>query len=78
MDYKLILQPRVARCKALDVIADVYEDGTFIEMALNLPNSWPFNTAPYVMVTPPHQKIFFITTYNCNLVTVMNWNVNIW
>lgn len=58
MDYKLILQPRVARCKALDVIADVYEDGTFIEMALNLPNSWPVNTAPYVMVTPPTRKFF--------------------
>jgi len=43
---------------------------------LNLPNLWPFNAVPRGVATPSH-NIIFIATSNCNIATIMNYNVNI-
>ena len=36
----------------------------------------PLNTVPHVMVTP-NQKTILLLLHNCNLVKVLNCNVNI-
>jgi hypothetical protein len=38
---------------------------------------WPFNTVPQVVVILNHTVISFLL-HNCNFVTVMDHNVNIW
>jgi hypothetical protein len=36
----------------------------------------PFNTAPYVVVSPPTIQLFSWLLYNCNFATVINHSVN--
>ena len=46
-------------------------------VVLNLLNAAIFNTVPHVVVTPNYKIILWLL-HNCNVVTVINHNVNIW
>jgi hypothetical protein len=56
----------------------------FIKFIYSLHEQWfstflmwrPFNTVPYIVVTPKH-NFFLLICHNCNFATVMNNNANI-
>lgn len=51
------------------------EEWLSLELALSLPNVWPFTAIPYVVVVvSPNHKITSLLFHNCYFATVMNCN----